>query len=185
MEAPLVQVQPLAMRHVDGADRYRIGAHVVRRSPRLGCRIRSSISSPRMPAERRGEQLRVYRWNASVASKSGRAVRLTCAPSRSRKSASASMCAVVSASVSCPGSLDQTAMRRSARRMARGGGSVDAADVQHRIGAGDHVQRQRQVLAERASGPITAMSVTDATGASDWPRPEHSPQLGLWPNTPQ
>ena len=84
-----------------------------------------------------------------------------------------------------PGSLDQTAMRSSDRRIARGGGRATPAVSSERIGAGDHIQRKRQSLAERASGPITEMSVIDATGASDWPRPEHSPQLGLWPNTPQ
>ena len=50
----------------------------------LASRILSSISSLARPLSAAVRSLR-YRWNASVASKSGRAVRLTCAPSRSQE----------------------------------------------------------------------------------------------------
>ena len=76
-------------------------------------------------------------------------------------------------------------MRSSDRRIARGGGS--ATPPMSSIGSAPAITSSAsdRSVAERASGPITEMSVIAAIGASDWPRPEHSPQLGLWPNTPQ
>ena len=89
------------------------------------------------------------------------------------------MCAVLSASVSRPGSLDQTAMRSSDRRITRGGGRAMPAMSSSGSAPAITSSASDRSMAERASGPITAMSVADATGASDWPRLEHSPQLGL------
>ena len=39
--------------------------------------------------------------------------------------------------------------------------------------------------AERASGPITEMSVGLTLSSRTWPRGGTRPQVGLWPNTPQ
>ena len=91
-------------------------------------RSRAIVASEAVPLQAAFSNVKYSRY-ATNGSKAGRAVRLTMAPCRSNQSATASICSLVSWSVAWPGSLLQTATRRSFSAVKRGEGNVEIMAV--------------------------------------------------------
>ena len=81
--------------------------------------------------------------------------------------------------------LAQTATRSPSMARTRGAGSLTDSAVSAGSGWPIRSSTTARSSAERAIGPITEMSAADAALKSEWPRIEHRPQVGLWPNSPQ
>ena len=127
-------------------------------------------------------------WNTAwlcAASKPGRAASSTCAPCPASAWATASTRACTAADTGHSASVRHTATRSARVGSVRPGRSTRRPRAS--ITSGGDIRRRAvsRSCADRASGPITEMSVGVSTPPSAWPRIGSRFQVGFRPNTPQ